>query len=276
MLDQAEKLRQLVAQVEDNLTNKKTMKQEEIHTKIITVTSCKGAVENSDFVMNLSLELQRLNKKVLIFTTNIGMKNNISMDINPKYGIMDFVLNDKDINEILLEGPYGIKLLPGASDIKKIIKLTNNEKEIFFSRLQSLKEYDYIIMDIGADINPDILSFVSYCDNFMVILTPEPKALMDTYSVIKTIKHYDIKYIDNIKVVVSKVSSSKEGVKIFNALSSTAEKFLDISLDYLGYVQQDEKVSKVLKLQEPFILKFPNSVAAENIKSIVKKYLEMV
>ncbi|MGL4730164.1 MAG: MinD/ParA family protein [Clostridium sp.] len=264
MLDQASKLRQLANQ------NTKINKEKKTGAKIITITSGKGGVGKSNIVVNLAICLQKLGKKVLIFDADIGMGNDdILMGCFPKYNIFDIIFNEKDINEIIVEGPLGVKLLSGGSGLGRMDDLTDVQRQKFLKELEALNGYDYILMDTGAGVNKSVLSFISCCDDFVVVTTPEPTSLTDAYSLIKIIKHFNIK--DNGNVIVNRVLEEKEGNTTFNKIKSAADKFLEVELNFLGMVSEDVKLTKSVRCQKPVCLKYPNAEVTGDLENIARR-----
>ena len=256
MLDQAESLRRLV-NGGDSKPNK---------TKIITVTSGKGGVGKSNFVVNLSIALQKKGNKVLVFDADVGMGNDdVLMGIFPKYTMFD-VIKGKDISEILEEGPCGVKLLPAGSGLNQIEDLNESDRNIFLNKLEMLDGFDYIIMDTGAGINKSVLAFIACSEEFIILTTPEPTALTDAYSLAKATAHFKIK--SNAKIIVNKTLTNLEGEQTFNKFKRATDKFLDLKIDYLGCIADDKKLVKGVREQVPFILLYPNCEAAKAIYNI--------
>ncbi|SHE56616.1 MinD/ParA family protein [Clostridium fallax] len=256
MLDQAAKLRNMVGKKCDN---KKA--------KIITVTSGKGGVGKSNFVINLGIYLQSIGKKIMIFDADIGMGNDdILMGITGNWNFFDVISGDREIEDVIIEGPSGIKLLRGGSAVNRIEELTEEEKERFFKKLSALKDFDYIIMDTGAGVSRNVLGFISCCDEVIFITTPEPTSITDCYSLIKATNHFKLKSTGSI--IVNRVFSKKEGEEVYNKLKNVSKRFLNMDLKYLGFVYEDKRLTQSVREQKPFIINFPNSIISNNIKDI--------
>jgi flagellar biosynthesis protein FlhG len=261
MLDQAQRLRQLANQ------NDKTAKP-----RIITVTSGKGGVGKSNFVVNLSITLQKMGKKVMIFDADVGMGNDdVLMGFLPKYSVFDVILNGKEIDEVIITGPYGVKLLPGGSGLTKIDELTDEQRNIFLEKLEQVKDLDYIIMDTGAGINRSVLGFVACCEELIVITTPEPTSLTDAYSLLKAINHFKIK--SSAKVIVNRAFDTKEADITYRKFNNAVTNFLKMKLEYLGFISDDKKLIQAVRAQQPFVVSFPNCEAAQDIEKIAKKLI---
>jgi flagellar biosynthesis protein FlhG len=254
MLDQAEKLR---AMMQSDVA-------EGYKPKIITVTSGKGGVGKSNVVVNLAITLQKLGKKVLIFDADIGMGNDdVLMGFLPKYNVFDVIFNNKTIEEVIITGPHGVKLLPGGSGINRIEELTDIQRERFLNRLSSLSDLDYIIMDTGAGISRSVLGFIACCEELIILTTPEPTSLTDAYSLLKAVNHFKIK--ENAKVIINRAMDKKEAEVTFGKFSNAVGTFLKMNLEYLGYVSEDRKLVQAVRMQQPFVMAFPGCEASQDI-----------
>lgn len=263
MLDQAEQLRRLVNGEEELTTDGKA--------KIITVTSGKGGVGKSNFVVNLSILLQRRGKKVLIFDADIGMGNDdVLMGVYPRYNVFDLI-KGRNIEEILVEGPEGVKLLPGGSGLNQVEDLQDNEREIFLKKLESLNGFDYIIMDTGAGINRSVLAFIACSEELIIVTTPEPTSLTDAYSLVKATDHFKIK--DKAKIIVNKTFTDLEGIETFNKFERAVNKFLSLRVEYLGNIPDDRKLIQGVRQQVPFSISYPNSDVTRAVEIIAERIL---
>lgn len=268
MLDQAEALRRMMA---GNIDNSKTSILEGNKTKIITVTSGKGGVGKSNFVVNLGISLAKRKKKVLIFDADIGMGNDdVLMGVFPRYSIFD-VLEGKNIEDIIEQGPEGIYLLAGGSGLNKIEDLSNEERETFLERIESLDGFDYILMDTGAGINRSVLAFMSCSEDLIILTTPEPTALTDAYSLVKAAEHFGLK--NKADIVVNKAFDFREGELTFNKFKKAVDKFLSFDVSYLGCILDDRKLVESVRSQTPVVINYPNTDASKSIDNICNKIL---
>ncbi|KAA8675200.1 MinD/ParA family protein [Clostridium sp. HV4-5-A1G] len=267
MLDQAEKLRRLASKGKEV---KKDFSQCAAKPTIITVTSGKGGVGKSNFVVNTAIALQKMKKKVLILDADMGMGNDhVLMGFLPRYSVYDVIFGNKKIDEIIVTGPFGVKLLPGGTGISKIEEITKSQRENFIEKLSLLGDLDYIILDTGAGINRDVLGFIACCEEVIVITTPEPTSLTDAYSLVKAVDHFKLK--SSVKIVINKVMNIEEGKKTFNKFNSVVNKFLNIYTEYLGSMSEDKRLIQAVRQQTPFLISYPNSKISREVNFIANR-----
>ncbi|MCX7904262.1 MAG: MinD/ParA family protein [Caloramator sp.] len=257
-MDQAENLRKLV-------NNRASQKKNRF--RVITVTSGKGGVGKSSFVVNLAVALKLRGLKVAILDADIGMANvDIMYGVKSKYSLFDLVFKNKSINEIIEVTQEDIKIIPGGSGLKDIVDLDDTQREKLINEFEKLDDIDVLIVDTGAGVSKTILNFVGISDEVIVITTPEPTALTDAYSLIKIIKN---KFEDaNINVVVNKVRNIKEARETFEKLSNAVNIFLKSKISYRGFLFEDKRVPLSIIEQRPYLIMYPKAEASMCIMKI--------
>lgn len=253
MLDQAKKLREMAS-------TRGLIKK----TKIITITSGKGGVGKSNIVVNLGIALQKMGNKVMIFDADIGMGNDdILLGFLPKYNVFDIMLKDMALQDVLMECPFGMKLLLGGPGTSKIEKVTEEQKDKFLNKLKALEDLDFILIDTGAGINRTVLALIASSDEVVVVTTPEPTSLTDAYGLVKAINHFKLK--PETSVIINKVLEYKEGEVTYNKFKNAVNSFLKMKTKHLGTIFEDKDVIRAVKSQEPFAISYPNSIATKDI-----------
>lgn len=268
MKDQAEKLRNIM----ENRVQK-NIKLSRNKAKVLAITSGKGGVGKSNFAVNLAISLKRLGYRVLILDADIGLANiEILTGINIKYTIMDLIKRDMDIRDIIGEGPEGVKIISGGSGIHQLSMMDKKNTNRFLGEIEKLEfEMDYIIIDTGAGVSNIVLDFVMASDETILITTPDPTSLMDAYTMIKALTTNG--YKGKINIVANIVENRQEGVSIFNKLNKVSKKFLDVNLNYLGYLKRDAIVNKAVKIQQPFLILNSSSNISKKMNVIALKFV---
>lgn len=271
MRDQAEKLREIMNDIKGYNTQNTNSSGGNPHkrvSRVITVTSGKGGVGKTNFTVNLGITLAQTGLKVVIIDADLGLANvDVVMGKMSKYNLSDVINKSRDILEILEEGPNGVKFISGGSGVQQLIKLNKTQLVDLLIKLGKLdEEADIVLIDTGAGLSENVLSFVHAAKEVILITTPEPTAITDAYALIKTITQKDKN--KNIKIVVNRVENQAEALNILDKLNLVTERFLDIKLYKLGYILNDNNVSKAVKMQEPFVISFNKSEATKNLQQI--------
>ena len=241
-------------------------------TRIITVTSGKGGVGKTNVSVNMALAYARMGKKVVVMDADLGLANvNIMLNMVPRYTLYDMIRKRKTMKEIMVETDYGISIVAGASGFSKIANLTDEERQNFIEELNSLSFADIIIIDTSAGVSSNVLDFIAAADDAIIITTPEPTAITDAYGIIKIIAtEYDNLDME-LKLVVNRVKGAMEAKKVADRMTHIAGQFLNLKVDYLGFIYDDPVVSHAVLRQKPFMVIDPRCKASICVQHIVGK-----
>ena len=261
MTDQAEQLREIMRSKTSEGTSK---------TRIIAVASGKGGVGKTNLSINLALAYANLGKKVIVMDADLGLANvNVVLGIIPKYNLYHVIRKQKTMKDIILDTSYGIQIVAGASGFSKIANLNDEERDVFIEELAELSNADVIIIDTSAGVSNNVLSFIAAADDALIVTTPEPTAITDAYGIIKIIATEIENMNLGLKLIVNRVKSVTEGKKVAERVINIAGQFLNLKVDYLGYVYDDPIVSSSVIKQKPFLVVDPNSKPAICVKHLV-------
>lgn len=265
-MDQAQRLREIIYSSKLQRSASKDSAPTVRDARIITVSSGKGGVGKTNFTVNLAIALSRLGKNVSIIDADLGLANiDVVLGLVPKFTLSHVIRNEKEIKDIILDGPNGIRVISGGSGVMDLVNLDTEEIARLIESLEFLNDdSDYILIDTGAGLSRSVISFIEAASDVVMVITPDPTSITDAYAVIKNIASED----KNIKVVVNRVDSNKEGQNVFFKLNSAAKKFLNVELDNLGYIYEDNNVKKAVRSQRPFLLEHPNCLASRGVELI--------
>ncbi|NTW58595.1 MAG: MinD/ParA family protein [Nitrospirae bacterium] len=244
------------------------------YVRTIAVASGKGGVGKTNVTANLAISLHKLGKKVMIVDGDLGLSNiDVLLHLAPKHTIQNLLEGDLHLKDVLIEGPHGIKILPAGSGVQELTAL--NE----FQRLKILEAFDsysddvdVLLIDTAAGISENVAFFCIAAQEIVIVTSPEPTAITDAYALIKVLStRYQEK---EFHVLVNSVKNSDEAVEVFRRLSLAADKFLNISLDYLGYLPYDESVQNAVREQQAFVDLYPNRPISRRIMEIAQLFLD--
>lgn len=263
MMDQANRLRSMVTQRDIHQLQNHMSRD----IKIFTVASGKGGVGKTNVVVNMAIALQKKGERVLILDADLGLANvDVVLGIYPRITLHDVLFRNKRLQDAVIRGPGGIRIIPGGSGILEMTKIDGDRQRNLAEQFKEIEDIDVLLIDTGAGISMSQLSFITFSQEVILITTPEPTAITDVYSVMKIISELGIKR--KVRLIVNRVSSEKMAELTYEKLRKTAGNFLDIDLEYLGYVVDDVRVANSVMRQVPFMLQYPNCLASRSIERI--------
>lgn len=268
-MDQADKLRQKM----------ELLKEQTPSSRVIAITSGKGGVGKTSLSVNLALQFREQGKRVVILDADFGLANvEVMLGIRPQYNLADLIFNNKSIEEIITEGPMGVGFISGGSGVQDLVNLDKDKLKKLIAKLVKLDSlYDVVIIDTGAGIADSVIEFVLSSPEVILVVTPEPTSITDSYSLLKAVnrKKEFVKEQKTISVVTNRVSNKDEGQEIYDKISIVVSKFLNIQLEYLGYIPDDKRVVNAVIEQKPISLTAPDSEPAIHLRNICNRLLNI-
>lgn len=260
-MDQAEGLRQLVAS------------RGARGPRVVAVTSGKGGVGKTHLAANMAVAAARGGQRVLIIDGDLGLANvEILFGLSPRRHVGHVVEGASSIEQVLVQGPLGIRLLPAGSGIQALTHLTDEQKLRLTSALDAVAEgFDLVLIDSGAGIGNNVLFFVGAAQQAILVVSPEPTSLTDAYAAVKALSlQADVPVFD---VVVNGAANETRAREVYQRLCAVCARFLDARLRYLGWVPTDENVGRAVMAQKPLIDLFPLSPASRAYRALTEKLL---
>jgi flagellar biosynthesis protein FlhG len=265
MMDQAERLRQMVA----------TIKNRREGARFITVTSGKGGVGKSSFTLNFAIALARKNYRVLVIDADFGLANlDLMSSITPVYDLTAVLKRYKRLRDIIMEGPAGIGIVSGGSGVSDLIRMNEFQLERIMGELMQLDDIaDVILFDTGAGITNNILRLLRSSNDVILVTTPEPTAIMDAYALLKTVS--TMEHGCRIRLVVNKADTIQEADATLQNLEKAASAYLGMQIERLGCIPTDPNAVKAVKEQTPLLTAYPTSPASLSVSQIARRFMEL-
>ncbi len=240
-------------------------------TRVVSFTSGKGGVGKTHTVVNTAITLASQGFSVLVLDADLGLANvDVLLGIQPKGTLHNVLKGECSLDDILVEAPGGISIIPAASGIEEIQALKASEKMLLMSEIERIAHrFDFLLIDTPAGIGSDVMYFNSAAAEIVCVITGEPTSLTDSYALIKVLSAgYGEKAVS---VVVNNVATESDARAAFNTLSNAVTKFLQVDTRYVGWIPSDEVVRQCIMERRPIAAEFPSSRAARGIADVARR-----
>lgn len=239
-------------------------------TRVLSFTSGKGGVGKTHTVTNTGIALAELGMSVLILDADLGLANvDVLLNLKPKGNLHDVLKGRVTLDDILIEGPGGISIIPAASGVEELQALDSEAKMFLLQEIERVAHrFDYLLIDTPAGIGSDVMYFNSAAADVVCVITGEPTSLTDTYALIKVLSgSYGEK---RVSVIVNDVPSEDAARQAFGKLARAVDKFLQVEVRYVGWIPSDEIVRECVMQQRPVVLEYPSSRIAMAVAEVAR------
>ena len=267
-MDQAEQLRNII---------KANNQPQRPLARVITVTSGKGGVGKSNTAINLAIQFRKMGQRVIILDADFGLANiEIMFGAVPKHNLCDLIYQGKNIKEIITWGPMEVGFISGGSGIAGMSNLSRDYLNYIVQNLVQLDEMaDTIIIDTGAGISDAVLEFLVASGEILLVTTPEPTSITDSYSLLKALNRHP-RYsgeTTSVKVIANKVADEEEAKALFAKLEAVVVRYLRVPVTYLGMIPQDQLLARAVMQQMPVSLENPRARSTLAYEELVAKLM---
>jgi flagellar biosynthesis protein FlhG len=240
--------------------------------RVIAITSGKGGVGKTNVSVNLATALNRIGRKVMIMDADLGLANvDVMLGLQPKYNLSHVISGERSLEEIIIEAPGGIKVIPAASGIQNMAELSPAEHVGLIRAFSELNtDLDVLIVDTAAGIADSVLSFARASQEVVVVVCDEPASITDAYALIKVLnRDHNLR---RFRVLCNMTHTPQEGKELFAKLVKVTDHFLDeVVLDFMGAIPYDQNLRKAVKKQRPVVEVFPSTPASLAFKDAAMK-----
>ncbi|WP_321324262.1 MinD/ParA family protein [Thiomicrorhabdus sp.] len=252
-------------------TNKTTSSSETQPVRVIAVASGKGGVGKTNVSVNLGISLSKLGHRVLLMDADMGLANvDIMLGLQTKYNLSHVLDGEKTLQEVIVEGPGGLKIIPAASGVRRMAQLSALENAGIINAFSELSgDIDILLVDTAAGIADSVVSFCRAAQEVVVVVTDEPASITDAYALVKVLsRDYQL---TQFRLLANMSRTPGHGRQLYEKFAKVCEQFLDVSIDFLGSVPFDHDLREAVQKQVPVTVYRPNSIASKSFNDMAKQ-----
>jgi flagellar biosynthesis protein FlhG len=257
-------------QIEDQATGLRRMINPE-PVRVIAVTGGKGGVGKTNISANLGVALAEMGRRVMLLDADMGLANlDVVLGLHAKLNLSHVMQGESSLQDIIVTGPKGMKIVPGASGIQYMAEMSPAENAgLIHAFSEVANDVDVLLIDTAAGISDLVISFSRAAQEQIVVVCDEPASITDAYAIIKLLNREH--GISRFRILANMVKSVQEGRDLYNKMCRVTDQYLDVMLSYMGSIPYDEQLRKAVKTQRPVVDAFPRSRVAQAFKNLAKK-----
>ena len=239
--------------------------------KVITVTGGKGGVGKTNISANLAIAMCMLGRRVMLLDADLGLANvDVLLGLQPAHSLADVVKGERRLQDVIVSGPAGVRVIPGASGLAEMASLSPAQHAGIIHAFSELSEdLDALIVDTAAGISEGVLRFCAAANEVLVVVCDEPTSITDAYALIKVLSTEH--NVTRFRIITNMTHQGGDGRSLFEKLLRVSERFLQVTLDHAGSIPYDDRVWRAVQLQTPFVTAFPSSLAAGALKKLAHR-----
>lgn len=239
--------------------------------RVIAVTGGKGGVGKTNISVNLGVSMAARGRKVMLLDADLGLANiDVVLGLHPQYDLSHVIRGERELSEIIIPGPHGLKVVPGASGLKEMAALTPNQHAGLIHAFSELTtDLDVLIIDTAAGISDAVISFSRAAQEVVVVVCDEPASITDAYAIMKLLnREYGVQ---KFRILANMVRTPNEAKMLYDKMCRVADRYLDVMLSFYGGIPYDESLRKAVKKQRPVVEIFPASSVSRVFMSLAEK-----
>lgn len=239
--------------------------------RVIAVTSGKGGVGKTNVAVNLAAEFSRLGRRVILMDGDMGLADvDVLLGIHPEYDLRHVISGERTLEDVLIEGPAGVQIIPGSSGAARMSQLSAAEQAGLIRAFSEISfPADILIVDTAAGITDNVTTFIKAAQEVIVVVCDEPASITDAYALIKVLsRHHGVK---QFHVLANMTRNNTHGEELFAKITRVSDHFLSARLEYLGALPFDEALREAVQRQIPVVELFPRSKVALALREVVKR-----
>jgi len=221
--------------------------------------------------VNLAVQLARMGRRVVLLDADLGTANaDVLCNVNPAATLAHVVAGRKSLSEVMIEAPGGFNLIPGASGLAQMAALGADQRRQLLAEISELEaEADVVLIDTGAGVSPNVLSFLIAAEQVLVVTNGEPTAITDAYALIKTLVRQ--RPDATLRLLTNLADDAEQGKAVAQRIDNVCRQFLHVKTSFAGHVNWDAKISASVQQRQPLSVAFPDAPAGRCFRGLAHR-----
>jgi flagellar biosynthesis protein FlhG len=257
--------------VSDQAAGLRTAANNQRPVRVVAVASGKGGVGKTNVSVNLAVALAEMGRKVMLLDADLGLANiDVLLGLQPRFTLSDVLEGRCTLQDTFLEGPLGITVVPAASGKRRMAELSFGEHAGLIRAFSTMDhDLDALVVDTAAGISGSVCNFAEAAQEVIVVVCNEPTSITDAYALIKVLSREH--GVERVQVLANSVRSAHEGRELYEKLARVSERFLDVTLGYMGAVPFDDWLRRSVQKQQAVVRAFPSAPSSAAIRTLARK-----
>lgn len=239
--------------------------------QVIAVTGGKGGVGKTSVSVNLATAMAQAGRRTMLLDGDLGLANvDVFLGLTPRHTMAHVLSGERSLEEIILESPQGLQVVPGASGVAELANLSASGHLSLVQAFSALAtRLDVLVVDTSAGIAHSVVQFSQAAQHVLLVVCDEPASLTDAYALMKVLsRNHDV---SRFRVLANMTRTAGEGDALFKKLERVTSRFLDVTLEYVGEIPEDAAMRRAIREQRPVLAAFPTSPASVAFKNLARK-----
>jgi flagellar biosynthesis protein FlhG len=242
--------------------------------RTLVIASGKGGVGKSNLSANLAVALGERGARVLLVDADLAQASlDLLLGLHPRFDLQHVLSGEKSMEDIRVEGPRGVTLIPASSGVPDLAELDDYRRECLLRSLGNVdRDVDVILIDVASGVSRQVTAFCLSGDEVLIVTTPEMPAFSDAYGLIKLLSQQGL--TRPLRLLVNLATTPEEAEETAHRIRLVSRRFLSLEIESWGYVPYDPAVGRAVRLQEPVVSAFPHSPAAIAYRALAERVWE--
>ncbi|NOY52048.1 MAG: P-loop NTPase [Deltaproteobacteria bacterium] len=238
---------------------------------VITVASGKGGVGKTSLAVNLSVMLAHRGLRTVLFDADFGLANDhVFLGLNPQKTLIDLLKGTAPVEEILAEGPFGLKLIPGASGVFQLAEMNQDQRDLLVDEMIRLRKMtDVLVIDTSAGISRNVLHFLGLADEVLAVTTPNIAATLDVFGLLRVAAGQNVP--GNLNLLVNRAHSRREAEQVHEKIARCSDQFLGKKVGALGFILEDPAMENAIQRRRSLAEWSPLAPSIVCLEKVVQK-----